>query len=208
MLIQVTTGSENFPNSSSKSRVLWVPSRDFPGIKEKFLNNQCHDQVACVGPVAREPAAPGYIEEFGSWHTCTYNVLSGMVFKVYGQRKGAHMVAGRHAQATVYLRARDGAALIRVSTILTGDSRAQGRHRVHVEGRFDRLTSVQAAIEGCVVKFAHLTHEDHVSTMFEIVELMPETTSVAVAEQATIHNTRGQRVSVPFRRRARAIDLS
>jgi hypothetical protein len=211
MLISVTFGNETFQQSSAKYQLFACRSALHTNIEpqQKHLWIACRDADASIqrhGGLNVVPAAPGYRTEMGKWSTAQYDAPEGLVIKLFGQRKLAEMVTGRHTNASVYLMIREEAALVRVVGRLTGDPRATGSEIVMFEGRADVLSLQDVADAGVLVHGQHAAQSEdyNVNTLFTVTELSPEISGRVTVAAQEIENTQGEtrRVVTPRRRRA------
>lgn len=208
MLIQCTTGFENFSNGSAKAHVFVVPTA-------RMLGKELHISIAAKGAYAglrkvgvetRQPAAPNLRRELGEWTTTSYEVPEGMILKVFGNRSSGW--GGVRVMANQFLRVRSDAALRRVSVVLSGNPQAS-LSRAHIEGRFDLVTLSEALLVGVTVppSFRPAFDESMQRRAFEYQEVSPEMRSVAVAETRVVTNSAGEERQIGTTTRRRALDL-
>jgi hypothetical protein len=208
MLIQCTTGFENFSTSSAKAHVFVVPTA-------RMLGKEMHIAVACkgvypglrkVGLETKQPAAPGLRRELGEWTTASYEVPEGMLLKVFGTRSGGW--GSQRVMSNQFIRVRADAAMRRINVILTGNERA-ALARASIEGRFDLVTLSEALLMGVAVppSFRPGFDEAMQRRAFEYHEVEPELRSVAVAQTRVVTNAAGEEREVSTNIRHRALDL-
>lgn len=210
MLITTTTGSENFQSGSTKNYVFVVPSR-----RNSFPANEMHIFVAAksgqptvkqIGMPNTVPAAPNAISEIGKWTTSTYDVQEGTILKLFAARSGSF--GSMRASATMLLRVRQGAALLRIGTILSGNPKAT-YSRAWTEGRFDIIPPDQAHLLGVQIlpHFLAAYSDSACSRIFEKIIVDREISSAAVNTVEIVENSQGEKVEVHNVRKARALDL-
>lgn len=209
MLITATTGNENFPNCGCKVHLFAVPSVSARGHgKEVHIAFAAKDGLYGInrsGSMRVSPAAPQHIDEYGKWYRATFEVPDGVVLKMFVSRKLAEQVAGRHQTQAVYLRAREGAPLIRVTCRTTG-SDIGAHNTVHTEGRFDILDADQIVRAGVNLQPAfRRTLED--SGLITIEQIAPGTETAPVVTEEVIASPDGDDVVIRRSRRGRALDL-
>jgi hypothetical protein len=208
MLIQCTTGFENFPNSSAKAHVFVVPTA-------RMLGKEMHIAVACkgvypglrkVGVETKQPAAHGLRRELGEWTTASYEVPNGMLLKIFGTRSGGW--GGMRVMANQIIRPRADAALRRISVILTGHERAS-LARASIEGRFDLVPLAEALLSGVAVppSFRPSFDETMQQRAFEYHEIEPELRSIPTTQTRVVTNAAGEDREVSTSVRRRALDL-
>lgn len=210
MLLQATTGNENFPNGSAKLMLFGVPTRDHPIGKETFIDQLARTPgaklpVRLQGQTKRD-AAPGYRREMGEWKIKTYDIPAGAILKLFGQRTGSW--TSMKVNASIYIRLRETAPLQRVSAILTGWENA-ALAEAPVEGRFDILTQQDLADEGININpwQARFLEPHLVRQMFRVTQLDQELAPKPTFETKEVETTEGETRKVRLRKRKRAIDL-
>lgn len=207
MLVQATTGFENFQNGGAKAHLFVVPTQRFPG-KELHIGIAARSGgvVRQIGFPQTIPAAPGMRPEMGQWTQGNYEVPEGMVLKAFAHRSGGF--GTMRVQASMFLRMREQAAYRRIGTILTGNPKASYT-RVWIEGRFDILTLAQAREHGINVPthFSHSFDTTMTSRAFDIIEVESEVAAAPQQQVAMVVNAQGEEVQVRTVRRNRALEL-
>ena len=214
MLIQTMTGFENFQQSSSKAYAFVMPCREFPGTEEALgqASRNSSDPRGGIrrhGPRNRVQAAPGLTNDFGHWTSAAYEVPEGIVLKLYAARKTEAMTPGRHLNASMLVRMREGAPLIRVWAGLTGDERATFSRVNIIEGRMDVLTPGEGGRFGVQIRpqFRVQFNEDNCRLMFEVETMAPAMSAAPIVGTRERTNAAGEAAEVTTMRRRRALDL-
>lgn len=213
MLMQITTGEENFPTGGSKCHVFFVPTRQRMG-REAHIGQMARGFNPDV-PVAQTnqrwfAAMTGYPETLGRWCTANYDVPEGVVLKVFGSKR---QMVGRQAlpvrTGVVYLQLRSGAAFQRIAFQTLQDSKGALREAM-IEGRFDILTPRELGQMGVSMSTQVLSQmsEDAVNRLFNITVLSGATEAKVQVRQSQIKNADGEVVAVQRAVRRRAVDLT
>lgn len=222
MLISAVTGRETFPSGSCQFQVFALASSRFALQQDTPLGILAGSAQPAI-PVTstgyqRHPAAAGSMVDMGSWHQAIYNVPSGLILKVFGQRSMAlqnyGVGRGGPAQATygaLLIQTRDDAALQRITCVTTGDPKASFRSVV-IEGRFDFLSLRDAfdagALTGLSMKLAgQFTNAGNLNRLFQRQRLEREIASKAVVRTTKVQGDDGKMVEVRSAKRPRALDL-
>lgn len=209
MLLQATTGKENFQAGSAQVHVFFLPSNRFPG-KEvhitqlaKGSNPSC--PVSTVGPKNYVPACTGARPEMGGWFTTAYEVPEGAIFKVFAIRKNPQF----RRQGNMIIQARSSAAFRRIRVSLSGNVHAPFSH-VTIEGRFDILDLADAESQGVNINpmYRRFFLEGQArAQMFALEEMDTETAPREVIQERQVEATDGEAVVVATRERRRALQL-
>ena len=209
MMINTTTGNENWETASAKVQLFFTPTTEFAGREipvwrlSKGDNPSVHVTQRNNNRLA---AAPGLIDTFGYWNTSSYEVPNGVLLKLFMQRKQIAGGPGSNLMGSLFIRMREQASLRRVTMRLTGDPRAAFTS-VHTEGRFDIFGLTQAETLGAVVdKFRNMHNPDVRDLLFEC-EVLGEGTPPPINQNHEIENSQGNVVVVREIRPRRALDL-
>ncbi len=213
MILQCTTGNENFEDHYTKVYLFHTPTDGARGTEKEchiwqIARGEGGNGVTQVGRTVETKAALDHIPEFGAWRSSTYEVDEGVLLKLFAMRKTREMVAGRHTAACMFLRVREGAAVRRVLVSLTGDQRAPFGS-VSLIGRFDMVT-LQAAIQlGAEVPppFMSQFHTDVQNVLFKMTTMERETSSAPLVADKIVQDQNGRPRRVRIRVPARALDL-
>lgn len=205
MIIQATSGQENFEVGTCKVHLFFSPSNHFPGNEAHIgvVARQGTHGIAMAGFPEVLRAAPGYKDDLGKWTRGTYEVPEGVVLKVFASRSGS-----RRSMANLYIQMREGAALRRL--IIPTTQWAQGQFQeVTVEGRFDTLTLAEATALGVKTppQYAHFFARTNVDQAMDIRELAPERQARVARTVEVVTNSAGEAVQVPQNRRRRQVQL-
>ena len=214
MLIQTMTGFENFQRSSAKTHIFFMPCQEFPGAEAAIGHAARHsssprNRISRHGPRNRVQAAPGLTDDFGYWTSAAYEVPRGMILKLYAARKTEAMTPGRHLNASMLVRVRESAPLIRVWVGLTGDERATFSRVNVIEGRMDILTLEEGGRFGVQIRpqFCVQFNEDNIRLMFEVEVVEPAMSAAPTVGTRERTNATGEVTEVTTIRRRRALDL-
>ncbi len=214
MLINVTTGKENFNSTSAKCNVFFVPSALFRAEKEVMLWQMAKGEGGAPHRVVQQnrrthQAAPGYPREFGLLTQCDFDVPEGMVLKVWATRKNQELRAGRYVTAAAFMVVRETAPLIELRVLTNNDPRANTAVRVGIIGKLDLLTVDEARGLGVVPYYVGQHTEDNQGLLFRTSVIQAGTPApvVPVVDVVQVTNARGERVDVVEHRPRRALDL-
>jgi hypothetical protein len=207
-LIETLCGNENFVGMQSKVWLFYTPSHAFPSRKgeEPIFTAAKTSLHGMTGqPGNRINAHEHAIDGSGTFTQSRYSVPEGMIFKLFAMRK----VPGQMRAASLFLKSRADAALIRLEIELTGYRHAT-LQRAWVEGRFDVLSLADAKAAGVRVLPMHEKQFNPavVNTMIVRREMSPQIAAAPVVRAKTIVNTEGETVRVTETRRKRSLDLS
>lgn len=170
-------------------------------------------QIARQGSTVRrngtntfKAASGNYIEDYGSWTNISYEVPERFIMKLFAKKNTGW--GNRQIAASVFLMARDTAAVRRIRFPLAQDQRWVLQH-VETQGRFDILTLEEAETYGVTTSFVFRRFHaiEEVNRAFEITEIEPEIASRPILQTATVVTHDGETHRVSVRQRRRALDL-
>lgn len=213
MLMQITTGEENFPTGTSKCHAFFVPTRARMG-KEMHIGQMAKG----VNPDVPMPstnvrwfnAMPGYPEGLGRWCQANYDVPEGVVLKIFGTKR--QKVQNQNLptiSATIYLQMRSGAAFQRLAFQTLGDAKGSLREAM-IEGRFDILTPREVGALGISMDMntMALMADSKVNRLFHQTVLDRATEAKTTVKQTQVKNSDGVVVNVPKVTKKRAVNLT
>jgi hypothetical protein len=213
MLMQLTTGEENFPTGSSKCHAFFVPTRTRMG-KEMHIAQMAKgvnpDVPVSATNVRWFNAMPGYPEGLGRWCQSNYDVPEGVVLKVFGtktqkfQNQRLSPVRG-----AIYIQLRSGAAFQRLAFQTMQDPKGSLREAM-IEGRFDILTPQEIGQLGISMDMTtmELLNQTKVDRLFHVSVLDKATQSKTLVKSKQVVNSDGKTVTVAKTSQRRAVNLT
>lgn len=212
MLIQTITGSQNFPEGSTKLHVFFVPTRQRMGQEihiGQLARGANPDVPASASNVQRFAAWSGASATLGEWTRANYDIPEGVVLKVYGSKRQS--LQGQNmgeARAAVYLQMRSGAALNRIAFSMLQNPKSPIASAT-IEGRFDILNMQQLAQLGVGLNVTTLAllNERQVERLFSFSVLDRPTEARREVKTTTVKNSEGQSVVIQKATAKRAVKL-
>lgn len=212
MLLQAHTGSQNFPDGSSKLHLFFVPTRRHAGQEQHigFLAKGANPDVRVTATnIMRMPAQNGAPTTLGEWTSANYDVPEGVVLKLFGMKRVLHR--GQHINtimASMFICMRSGAALNSIDFALVDNPRSPIQ-RATIQGRFDILDIRQAAQLGISISPQTMNQlaPNTVARLFTVRELERQIVAKQEAQVRTIRNSEGQSVAVSKAVVRRAVKL-
>lgn len=212
MLIQATTGDQNFATGSTKLHLFFVPTRRHMGQELHIgrLAQGANPEVPCTSSNKRVfPAMNGAPNTLGLWTQANYEVPEGVVLKVFGSKRTS--IQGQRLNnhtATIYIQVRSGAALSSIGFQLLPHDRSPIT-RAELQGRFDILTVAELAQLGVGLNPQVLASMSNaaVGRIFSLSTLERQTQARQVEKTTTIRNSDGETVAIKRAVTRRAVKL-
>lgn len=212
MLIQATTGAQNFPTGSTKLHVFFVPTRLRMG-QELHIGQMAKgmnpDVPVTSANVQRFPAMNGAPETLGTWTQAQYNIPEGVVLKVFGSKRiSTQGQALPTRTACIYVQVRSGAPLTSIGFNLIEHDRSPVS-RAEMQGRFDILTMAELAQLGVTMRADIMGQISDVAVnrIFNLSILERQTQARHEVKTSTLKNSEGETVAIQRSVVRRAVKL-
>lgn len=219
MLLQTTSGRETFRSGSSQLHVLVMPTKSLalPSPQHIGIVSRAANQALPITSTQymQHSAASGSMMDMGKWHQVTYQLPSGTVLKLAGEKtmtgSGYGQVGGgaTRTRGSLLIQTRDEAALRRITLQVVGDRMCTFRD-VKVEGRFDLLSlkeALQLGVGGIDMRnVREYTDGPSLGRLFRMDTLDNEIAGRKTVVTETVQTDDGA-VEVPTAGRRRALDL-
>lgn len=211
-LFQIWSGKETARSKSAQLMVFACPTADSGLSEEKFFSQACKQPsvgISTVGQTRRHEAAPGKIEEFGSWFQHTCDIRDGVILKVVGNRMVSSYGQRQDGRAALYLEAREEAALRKIVFQTTHDDIMQFT-QMTIQGRFDLLTPemLETTTLPPLTPYQRADlSEVRVNRVFTITVEDPERSPRPIIHTRQVENADGAMVRIKVRKRQRRIEL-